>query len=132
MGYGQMRLGPRIGGRAVLASRVAFCIAHRCGLDAITGLSVCHHCDNPSCVNPSHLFLGTQADNVSDMVSKGRYKRERNFSRGSRHGMAKLTEDTVRAIRSETGDQREAARRFGVSQGTIHLVRARKIWRHVA
>jgi len=58
------------------------------------GLSVCHHCDNPSCVRPDHLFLGTQQDNMTDMVSKGR---------GHKFALRKLSSETIRQIRQEWG-----------------------------
>lgn len=58
------------------------------------GMNVCHECDNPPCINVGHLFLGTHADNVADMVAKGR------SAVGSRHGRAKLTERDVLDIRA--------------------------------
>jgi hypothetical protein len=59
-------------------------------------LKVLHHCDNPQCVRPDHLFLGTQQDNVADMHAKGRDKK----AKGSQTGNAKLTEEDIKAIRS--------------------------------
>ncbi len=129
-GYGQIRIGPRIGGRLFLAHRVAYALEHGMAPSDIA-LHVCHRCDNPKCVRPSHLFLGTAADNMADMVAKGRYS-DRPRLRGEAHPMARLTEDKVRAIRNSTGDQREAAKAFGCSQGTVHLIRKGKIWRHVS
>lgn len=95
------------------------------------GMVVCHRCDNPPCVNPDHLFLGTQIDNMRDRSKKGRG----NHRKGSRHGRAKLTEQDVRVIRSRyaTGDwkQSDLAAEYGVSQPLIgHIVR-RVTWRHI-
>lgn len=59
------------------------------------GLCVCHHCDNPPCVNPHHLFLGAAVDNAADRDRKGRH----NAPRGEQHYKAKLTEDQVIEIR---------------------------------
>ena len=58
------------------------------------GVNVLHKCDNPSCVNPDHLFLGTQQDNVTDMIQKNRHNH-----RGEANGKAKLNDDKVREIR---------------------------------
>ena len=70
--YGIIGIGSRLDGskRAVLAHRLAWQLTH--GPLARQGLKVLHRCDNPLCCNPAHLFLGTQADNVADMFSKGR------------------------------------------------------------
>ena len=83
-------------------------------------LYVLHRCDNPCCVNPSHLYLGTQADNMADMVSKGRSSRHGAPS-GEKNGMAKLTDIQVERIRLLNGalTQREISKQFGVSQGHV-------------
>jgi hypothetical protein len=80
------------------------------------GLLVCHRCDNPPCVNPAHLFLGTYADNNRDCQKKGRN------TRGERHAGAKLTTDEVRSIRrmyAAGTSQAQLAREFGTSPATI-------------
>lgn len=87
-GYGHFKLRKRV----QVAHRVAWVISHGSISD---GLVVCHKCDTPSCVNPDHLFIGTQADNVRDMVSK---KRGVNLS-GERHWNAKLSDLQVVEIR---------------------------------
>lgn len=94
------------------------------------GLFVCHHCDNPSCVNPDHLFLGTCQDNTDDMKRKGRQ------NIGVRNPSARVNENDVRAIRSllRTGSwkQREIATVYGLNQVTVSEISLRKTWRHVA
>ena len=90
------------------------------------GLCVCHKCDVPSCVNPNHLFLGTNAENSRDMAKKGR------APRGERSGHAKVTEDQVRAIRADTRLQREIAPDYGLSQATISQIKLRSRWAHVS
>jgi hypothetical protein len=93
------------------------------------GMFVCHKCDNPICVNPDHLFLGTQTDNMRDMWAK---KRERpGRPKGEQHGMAKLTADIVKQIRESQDTGLAAAARFGVSHTTVSDIRLRKIWKHV-
>jgi len=94
------------------------------------GLHVLHHCDNPPCLNPDHLFLGTQQDNVADRVSKGR------TAAGERQHLAKLTEDQVREIRrlwQQGGvSMAEMGRRFGVTVTPIWQILSGKTWRHVS
>jgi hypothetical protein len=91
---------------------------------------VCHSCDNPACVNPAHLFVGTAADNSADMARKGR---SRNAVRlGTDHHLAKLTPDRVRAIRADARQQDLIAADHGVSQVTVSRIKRNLIWRHVA
>lgn len=95
------------------------------------GMNVLHSCDNRGCVNPAHLFIGTQADNVADAVQKGRMRTKPRY--GESNPYAKLTEGAVRAIR-EVGrsvSQQQLAERYGVSQTLIGHVLRRTIWRHV-
>ncbi len=94
-------------------------------------LNVLHKCDNPQCVRPSHLFLGTQADNVKDMVNKGRCLR----AQGSRHWKSKLTEKDVIYIRRQYhpgkgGNVDKLANKFSVHRATIVWV-ATKGWKHI-
>lgn len=96
------------------------------------GLSVLHKCDNPSCVNPDHLFLGTHADNMQDMANKGRSNKGKpNLkNKGENHGMAKLTQKQVKAIRflykNSPMSQKELAEKFGVHQVHISRIVLRK------
>lgn len=97
-------------------------------------LMVCHRCDNPSCINPAHLFLGTASDNLQDMARKGRQvfqKHPEKSPRGSRNAWAKLTEHQVIYIRHEYekgAKQVDLAEEMGVTQGTISKIILRKTW----
>lgn len=95
------------------------------------GICVCHHCDNRSCVNPQHLFLGTQKDNMRDMKMKGRS----GAPNGVDAGGAKLTEDDVLNIRrmSSTGQytHEEISRGFSVGPRMISHIVKRKNWKHI-
>ena len=99
------------------------------------GLVVCHSCDVKSCVNPSHLFLGTYTDNMQDAVSKGRMKWKQKsrpgLQRGEAHHSAKLTAEDVMAIRSSTAPGVTVAKQYGVTNITISRIRRRLIWQHV-
>jgi hypothetical protein len=94
------------------------------------GLCVCHTCDNPSCINLDHLWLGTHAENMAD--AKRKHRSRGGGAHGEAQHLAKLTEADVRDIRTSSETQVELARRYGVSQGTISNVILRKTWRHVA
>lgn len=78
---------------------------------------VLHRCDVRNCVNPDHLFLGSQSDNMRDMVSKGRAKGT--FEKGERSRRAKLTDAQVAEVRADTGSQKALALRLGVSEQLI-------------
>lgn len=93
------------------------------------GLCVLHRCDNRACVRPDHLWLGTKADNSKDMASKSRFRVP--GLEGEDHGEAKLTDDDVRHIRSSTATGRDLARKLGVSESLVSLVRRRKAWKHL-
>lgn len=89
---------------------------------------VCHKCDNPSCVNPNHLFLGTRQVNVDDMVAKDRH------TRGERSVQARLNESQVKAIRQRISKGEPTsvlAHEFGVSQATICDIKERRSWKHL-
>lgn len=113
---------------------LAYRVAYRLLVGPIPpGLSLCHRCDQPLCINPAHLFLGTQADNVADMWRKGRGDRSglRNHLPGSAHPQAVLREADIVAIRRDARSHRDVARDYGVSKTSISYIRLRKTWRHV-
>jgi hypothetical protein len=90
---------------------------------------VCHTCDNPSCVNPEHLFKGTQQDNIDDIINKGRGQK------GSKVTNSKLNEDDVieilRLLSEKKLKQTEIAKRFGVGDNIISNIKNNKAWKHV-
>lgn len=92
------------------------------------GLYVLHRCDVPCCVNPSHLFLGTQAENVADMIAKGRQKPSIG---GTKNPKVKLTEDAVRAIRADTRSQSVIGADHGIGQAQVSKIQLRQSWSHV-
>ncbi len=98
--------------------------------DIPSKLFVCHTCDNPSCVNPKHLFLGTNSDNMLDMVAKKRNP----YRKGSKHGMSKLNEHQVKFIKQLLSNGRTVysiAKEYKVSQGTIRNIKFNLTWTHV-
>lgn len=111
----------RVADKSFVSSRVAYVIYKR---RIPNGLCVLHRCDNPRCVNPDHLFIGTvQANNIDKLV-KGRQAR-------GEGNHAKLTEDEVRAIRTDmSASSADMARFYGVSRPTISLIRRGKKWAH--
>lgn len=141
--------------RPFRAHRVTYFLAT--GIDPLE-LRVCHSCDNPSCVNFVHLWLGTDADNIHDKENKGRGNQVRGDShyarlrpevmprgdnhhsrrrpelvhRGEKHVMAKLSTADILAIRSDTRKQRTIAAEYGVSPSHICSIKSRRKWDHVA
>lgn len=109
-------------------------LSHRFSYSLINGpisrsQVVCHKCDNPSCVNPDHLFLGTRDDNMTDMVSKGR------SAKGILNGNRKLTEQEVLEIRNLYATTNityaELARRYNVDKTNIPPIVKRETWKHI-
>jgi hypothetical protein len=123
-GYGSVLVGGAAGKRTKV-HRIAYAIFNG---PLVDGLFVMHSCDEPSCVNPAHLSLGTCADNQRDMARKGR------SYHGERHHMAKVTSDIVRAIRAERAAGarlRVLAGRYGISEMAVSDIARRKKWAHV-
>lgn len=116
-------------GRMRLAHRLAYEVAYG---EIPPGLVVRHSCDNPPCCNPNHLLLGSQLDNMQDMV---RRKRKKIILRGEASHTAKLTEEAVREIRRRVGageTRTVLARELGVAIGTVGNAFAGRTWSHVA
>ena len=88
------------------------------------GLCVLHHCDNRACINPEHFFLGTNADNVRDKVSKGRCQR----LTGENNGRQKLTWEQVRKIRADPRCLRTISIDYGVGKSTVHHIKKNNTW----
>ncbi len=116
-------------GKVTRAPRVAWTLHH--GMRFPDGKDACHSCDNPSCVNPAHIWPGSESDNLRDAENKGRVPHRI----GEEHVFAKLTEEQVRAIRVRhaAGEAKaDLAREFAVNSTTVHGVIIRKSWKHVA
>jgi hypothetical protein len=120
-GYGRIRSG---------TTRIR---AHRVSYELFIGaidknLVICHKCDNPSCVNPKHLWMGTTQENTSDMVSKERH------AYGERNGQSKLTKKQVDEIKKIYGTGqytlKEIGKIFGVTYAMVHLIVKNKNWKH--
>lgn len=121
-GYGVINLD----GKSLLAHRVAYSIFKN---KSPNGKLVCHSCDTPACVNPDHLFLGTQADNMADMKQKGRRK---NINKNDKNGRAKLCLTKAQDIRSKYEQGcllKELAIENGVSMSTISRVIRGENWK---
>lgn len=128
-GHGSIWVGYDSAGQIVMdyAHRVGWMLAHG---ESPGDLHVRHRCDNPPCQNPAHWELGTHADNMNDMVTRGRLVNVR----GSRHGKSKLTEADVREIRArfKSGEnQCSIARGFGITNQNVSYIVHRVTWKHV-
>lgn len=111
-----------IGGRMEKASRVSWFIHFGAIPEAQL---ICHRCDNPKCVNPFHLFLGTHKDNTQDAITKQR------MLVGEKNGQHKLTSKDVRYIRSSDKSATQLAKRFGVHIPCITRIIKRQRWKHL-
>lgn len=123
--YGRLYLGGKQPGRPTY--RGAHVFSYEITYGEVVGLNVLHKCDNPECVNPDHLWLGTQLDNIKDMVKKGR----QHHATGTKNGRAKLTDmdvSSIRALLSDKVPQYEIARMFHVSNGTVSHIACGRSW----
>lgn len=133
-GYGAINEGGT--GRALSAHRVSYAL----NVGPIPeGQWVLHSCDNPSCVNPHHLFIGDALANVRDMDKKGRRVSvprrgpradKGQMRRGEGHPQAKLSKEQVSAIRSSTKSGAEIARQLGIAKTTVSSIRLGRTWRN--
>lgn len=124
-GYGVTRLWGPTRRYHLGAHRAAWTLTHG---PIPTGRFVCHHCDNPPCCNPAHLFLGTPKDNIDDMHRKGRQR----ILRGEDRPLSKFTREQIFEIRARYANgekQRDLAAEFGVRQPRISKIVTRQVWR---
>lgn len=140
-GYGVFSMGSRR--RPNGTRRNSMVLAHRVSYELEFGpiaqsgksrrLCVLHSCESPDCVNPKHLFLGTNLDSVRKMDAKGRRKTK--TLRGADHGNAVLTEHQVREIVRRHFDdkvpQRHLAVEFGVAASTVNHIFTGRLWKHL-
>ena len=121
-GYGVLG----IANRSTLAHRFVWTEVHG---SIPEGYGVLHRCDNPACINPEHLFLGTPADNNADMKAKGRNRQPK----GTAHPRARLKPDDIRRIRSLAGKRTHIslAEEYKVAESTIWMILHNRIWKSV-
>lgn len=113
-GYGQLSM--------IGKERLSHRYSYKYYKGGIGAYHVCHHCDNPCCVNPDHLFLGTRKDNMIDMTRKGR------------HGTAKLNPESVlkvRELKVKGSRNIDLAKMFSVSEKTIRQINSKEAWKWV-
>jgi hypothetical protein len=121
-------------GYGVSSYRSKSTLAHRLSWILFRGnlpkdLDVCHHCDNPKCVNPEHLFLGTAKDNVMDCFNK-----KRKSHKGENHPRAKIKEQDVKEIfqlRKNGWTHQKLADRFKLTQSAVSNILHRRLWKHI-
>jgi len=127
-GYGVVTIGQRRDGdrRRVQAHRYFYESLRSAIPD---GLFCCHKCDVRACVNPDHIFLGTQQDNISDMMAKGR--NGLTGAKGERNGFAKIDAETAKLVKIAHGTNKDVAERFGITPSSAQAIRSGRNWRHI-
>lgn len=122
-GYGRINVNRKM----LLAHRVSYELYYG---PIPKGKLVCHHCDVPSCVRPDHLFIGTQQDNMNDMLAK---KRDTTV-KGEKHGRSKITKNDVLAIRAlyKNGiGYKELSQQFDTGYANVCSIVTRRSWKHL-
>jgi hypothetical protein len=125
-GYGRFWIGQALHGAHRTAWELAFGSIPE-------GWHILHHCDNPGCVRPDHLFLGTNSINVADRNAKGR-ARGCVEAAGETHPKTTLTTEQAQEIRAHPGGRgyyRKLAAKYGVTIQTVYNIRSRKTWKHL-
>lgn len=122
-GYGSFRIEA---GKEMGAHRASWLLNRGSIAD---GMQILHKCDTPACVNPDHLFVGTNLDNMRDRYVKGRY--DGSHAAGENNFHSKLTAADVRVIRAASGTMREIGKRFGVTGSLVTKIKRRSIWGHL-
>lgn len=123
-GYGELRFN----GKKDKAHRVAYILANG---NIPEGMQVLHHCDTPPCINPKHLFLGTNTDNAKDSVKKGRSHLNRLGRKGEEHPLALLNNHDIIEIRNSNLIGRDLAAKYGVCESEINFIKQGKRWKHI-
>lgn len=129
-GYGQKHHE----GKVVYAHRLAYCRHHGVALDSIANQIVRHDCDNPACINPVHMQIGTRTDNSRDRVERGRHLI--NIQKGEECHSAKMTSAQVDSMRSEyvRGSKDHGlvalSAKYGISNGQVSRILNNKFWAH--
>ena len=120
-------------GKFVMMHRLAYCQHHGITLESIKGLVVRHTCDNPPCINPKHLLLGTHADNTRDAIERNRLHRWNGERRGEGNPKVKLTAQQVEEIRAKyapwSNGYKALAKEYNVTHRTIMDIIQRKTWK---